>query len=218
MLQNRLSNAYHRMKATAQTVIVWLFLIFVTGSSLKLYFHEKANSNRLLFDLKAANQQAENFQTREGHQASKLIAQELTIKELKTINPEIISQLKNLYIPPRRIQSYTQAAQVLSAEVLATVIDSVPAHTKLNTDAREPEKIRVLKYVDKWISIQSGNLDLSPVKVKVLAIDTIFTGIYKGDRRRPWLWILSKRQYTATATNRSPYISIKVIQSGIVKK
>jgi hypothetical protein len=208
------------MKATAQTVFIWLFLVFVTGSSLYLYIKEQGNSRRLLYDLKAANEQAEDFKTREGHQASKLKAQELTISELRRINPQIIAQLKNLDIRPRLVTSYTQAAQTFQAEIRAPVKDSivnVPASTDIKQDAREPQKIKVLKYRDKWISI-TGVLDPDTAKIKVAATDTIFTGIYKGDRRRPWLWILSKRQYTAAATNRSPYIKIQVIQSGVIKK
>jgi hypothetical protein len=208
------------MKATAQTVIIWLFLIFVTGSSLNLYFHANSDKNRLIADLKAANEKAEDFKTREGHQASKLKAQELTISELRRINPQIIASLKNLQIPPRLVDSYTQAEQTFQAEIKAQVKDSIsdlPERTAINPDAREPQKIKVLKYRDKWITI-TGVLDPDTAKIKVLAKDTIFTAIYKGDRRRPWLWILSKRQYTAAATNRSPYIKINVVASGIIKQ
>ena len=46
----------------------------------------------------------------------------------------------------------------------------------------------------------------------------IFTAIDKGDRYHPWTWILSKRQLTTSDTNRSHYIKINVIQSGVIKK
>jgi hypothetical protein len=205
------------MKATMQTGIIWLFLLFVTGSSLRLYFKANSRANRMKSNLIAANAEAEVFKTKDGHTASKLIAQELTISELRKVNPTIISQLKNLYIPPRLAVSYTAASQEMKAEVKAVITDSVPCSTGINSEPRDTVKIRVLKYRDKWISI-TGVLDPDTAKITVLATDTIFTAIYRGDRRHPWAWFLSKRQYTAAATNRNPYIKINVIQSGVIKK
>lgn len=205
------------MKAKAETVIIWLFLLFVTGSSLKLYFEEKANSTRLTYDLKAALETAVDFKTKNGQQASKMKAQELTISELRKINPAIISQLKNLYIPPRLAESYTELSQEMKAAVKAPIKDSIRYPIGINSDDREPEKIKVLQYWDQWISIH-GVLDPDTAKIKVLATDTIFTAIHKGERRRPWLWVFSKRQLTTSATNRSPYISVHVINSGVIRK
>lgn len=216
------------MKATAQTAVIWLFLIFVTAASLTGYIREQSKSKRLLYNLKAARDSAQTFTTRDGHQASKLIAQNLTAPELRKVNPEVVSQLKNLYISPRLVQSYTQSTQEMKAEVMAVIKDSIPERTAKFSDTTrftvgniepvEPKKIRMLEYSDKWISIKANNIDLSPVKITVLATDTIFTAIYKGERRHPWAWFLSRRQYTAAATNRSPYIKINVIQSGVIKK
>ena len=204
---------------TAQNAVIWLFLICVTAASLTGYIKEQSKSKRLLYNLKAARDSAQTFTTKDGHQASKLIAQNLTVSELKKVNPEVVSQLKNLYIAPRLVESYTETESRMNVEVLATVKDSIlPAHTGTNTDTRAPEKIRTLQYSDKWISIRSGNLDLDTAKIKVTAIDSIFVVPYKGERRHPWAWFLSRRQYTAAATNRSPYIEIKVIQSGVIKK
>lgn len=206
------------MKNSIQTAVIWVFLLFVTAASLTGYIREQSKSNRLLYDLIASRDSSKTFTTKDGHRASKLISQNLTAPELKKINPEVVSQLKNMYIAPRLVQSYTQSTQTMQAEVKATAKDSiVPGSTGTNPDAREPEKIRVLKYRDKWISI-SGIVDPDTAIIKVQASDTIFTAVYKGERRHRWAWILSKRQLTAAATNRSPYIKIKVIQAGIIKK
>lgn len=205
------------MKTNVQTVIIWLFLLFVTGSSLNLYFKANSRVNRMEENLKAVNEKVEYFKTRDQHNAARITAQELTISELRRIHPAIISEFKNLYIPPRLAQSYTKTSQTLQAEIKAPIKDSIPAVTGINTVAREPEKIKVLKYRDKWISI-FGELYPDTAKIKVLAKDTIFTAIHRGERRRPWLWVLSKRKLQTSATNRSPYISINVIQSGVIKQ
>ena len=215
------------MKETATTVIIWLFLAFVTVSSLKLYFEANSRANRMETNLKAAQSEAESFKAKDGHPASRRIAQELTPPELRRTNPEIVAQLKNLYIAPRLAQSYTQLAQEMKAEISPTVKDTILKRTggnrftelfeKADSAFNDSIKIKVLEYQDKWISI-IGKIDPLPAKIKILATDTIFTAIYKGERRRPWAWILSKRQLTTAATNRSPYIKINVIQSGVLKK
>ncbi len=204
------------MKATAQTVIIWLFLVFVAGESMNLYFKANSRANRLENNLKIANEQAEQFRTRDGQQASRLKAQELTISELRRINPQIIARLKNLYIPPRLAQSYTQSSQQLKAEVKAAIKDSiVPASITETTGTKET--IGTFDYADAWIEVK-GQFVSDTATLHISANDTIFTAIYKGERRHPWAWFLSKRQLTAAATNRNPYISIKVIQSGVIKK
>lgn len=213
------------MKERLTTGIIWLFLAFVTVTSVTGYIKEQQKSNRLLYDLKAARDSAQTFTTRDGHQASKLIAQNLTPSEFKKVNPETVAKLKNMYIRPGMVQSYTETSAQMKAEVLATVKDSIVANTPANEPGRaqgiapepQPEKLKVLKYRDKWISI-SGVVDLDTAKITVLANDTIFTAIYRGERRHPWAWILSRRQLTAAATNRNPYIKINVIQSGVIKK
>lgn len=202
---------------SAQTVIIWLFLIFVAGSSLYLYIHEQGNSRRLLANLEAANQTAKQFKTKDGHNATKLIAQDLTIKELRRVHPEIIAQLKNLYISPRLVQSYTAAAQTFSADI-KTPVTTKPDTTTTGTGTIETKgTIETFTFLDKWISV-TGQIKHDTAALNIQATDTIFTAIYKGDRRHPWAWILSRRQLTAAATNRSPYIKINVIQAGVIKK
>jgi len=203
------------MKATATTVIIWIFLLFVAGESVYKYLHVQGENRRLLTNLTAANQKAEIFKTRDGHNAARITAQELTISELKQAFPDVATSIKNMYIPPRRVESFTQTSQQMQVEVKAQVTGIViPADTIKKIDARV---IKTLKYQDKWVSI-SGELDPDTAKIKVLATDTIFTAIYRGERRHPWAWFLSKRKYQVSATNRNPYIAINVIQSGVIKK
>jgi len=213
------------MKVTAKTIILYLALVCLSGLSLYLYFDGEANEKRLTYDLKASLQTAVDYKTKDGYNASKLIAQELTIQELRRINPQIIESLKNLYIAPRLAQSYTQTKQTFQATIKATVIDSIVHGTGVNRFTKEFIKadsvfsttIKILKYQDKWISI-NGKVYPDTAEIKILATDSIFTAIYKGVRRHPWAWILSKRQLTTAATNRSPYILINVIQAGIINK
>lgn len=214
------------MKERIMNGAIWLFLLFVTASSLTGYINSQQRAKRLLFDLKASRDSTRTFTTRDGHEASKLIAQELSAHELKTAFPDVATKLQNLYIAPRRTESYTETGSQMKAEVTANVMDSLPeipaniriaAGTDTNTVARDTAKIKLLKYRDEWIQIR-GVIDGDSAKIKILASDTIFTAIYRGERRHRWAWIFSRRQLTTVATNRNPYIKIKVISSGVIKK
>ena len=171
------------MKATAQTVIIWLFLLFVTGSSLNLYFKANSRANRMEGNLKAVNQQAEQFRTRNGQLASRLTAQELTISELRRLNPAIISQIKNLYIPPRLVQSYTTTAQTMQVDISAPVTHVQEPDTTGGTETRNPQPVTRIEYADKWITLK-GTIKTDSAKLSISATDTIFAIIHKGERRQ----------------------------------
>lgn len=205
------------MKNSAATVLIWFFLLFVAGSSLNLYFKANSRANRLENNLATVNQQAEQFRARNGQLASRLTAQELTISELRRISPAIVSQIKNLYIPPRLVQSYTTTAQQMKAEITATVTSVQEPDTTGEAITHNPQPITRIDYADKWIQVK-GTIKDDSAKLNITATDTIFCVIHKGERRRPWLWILSKRQYQASANNVSPYIESEIVNLGVIKK
>ena len=213
-------------------IVLLIFIGTSVGFSI-LYFQEVATSRRRLDNIQALTSEVEQFKTRDNRPATKAKAQNPTNMELRTAFPEVTQQLKNLYIPTRLAESYTQASTAMSAEISAPVRDTTIY--RKNTDARsfdklfrsadssfssppvpEPVEAKTFSYSDQWISL-SGYLDPDTAKIKVAAVDTIFTAIYRGQRRHPWAWILSKRKLEVAATNRSPYINATVIQAGIIK-
>lgn len=203
------------MKQAILTASIWLILLTVSIGSIYLYFTEKANSTRLFFDLKTINETAETFTTKDGHQASNKPAQELTARELKKVLPEMTAIIKNMSIKPRQVETFAQVKQGLTIKIEAPVIDTV-IFTVTDT-----LKVKEMRYSDKWISINatmpSGTSGTNTGTINITGIDTIYTVIHKGARRRPWLWIFSKRQYEATASNRSPYIQATVLQAATIK-
>jgi hypothetical protein len=193
-----------------------LLLIVSNVIFFKLYFNEKATSNRRFDDIQALTAKAQQFTTRDDHQATKTKALDLTPMETKKAFPEVARQLNNLYIKPRLAESFTQASAQTNIDLSIPIKDSTV--TRITPGVIEKiEPIKTFKFRDPWISI-SGQIDPDTAKIKVAAIDSIFTAIYHGERRHPWAWIFSKRQLQVAATNRSPYIKIQVIQAGIIKR
>lgn len=214
-------------------IIVLLIFIGTSAGFAYLYFNEAATSKRRLDNIQALTSKVEQFQTRDNHQATRIKAQNPKNMELRKAFPEVTQQLNNLYIPSRLAESYTQARTGLSFEVSTPTRDTLinrkntdaSSFKKLFSDADSafshqsvPESIaaKTFSYSDKWKSV-NGLVFPDTTFIKVAAVDSIFTAIYRGQRRHPWAWIFSKRKLEAAATNRNPDIKITVIQAGIIK-
>lgn len=201
------------MKQTSLKILVLVFMAFVTASSLKLYFNEVQKTRRLSDNIEALNQEAETFKARNGQQAARITAQQITIQELRRSYPELKSRLHNLYIPPGRFQSSTTTSQELRATIAAPIL---PAPDRTQADELEPIAPR-FAYSDKWVKL-AGTIAADTAHLELMATDTVFISTYKGERRKPWAWILSRRKIETAATNVNPYIDLNIIQSATLKK
>lgn len=188
----------------------------------KLYLAAKADNRRLTDNLQATQQPDTEFTTNDGHQASKKQAYQVEPGEIADVFPDVSRSLQNLDIKPGRAESFTEARQTFEADITAPVKDSLPAvgeNTRYilgKIERFDPIPIKTFSFRDHWISVTGIISDSA--RLHITAVDTIFTAIYRGQRRHPALWILSKRKLEVAATNRSPYIKINVIQGGIIKK
>lgn len=204
------------MKSSAATLLIWVFLLLVTAASVRGYISQQKETKRLTRNLEAVTAEADSFRTRDGHTASRIAAQEITISELKNAFSDVAGQLHNLKIRPAQAVSYTQTASRLNVDARAPVKDSVINRLESNRSDTIfiPDTVRTLKYSDAWLSV-TAILPPPPQlgTVKVSAIDSIFT-VINWDRR----WFLGAKHYEVNATNRNPYIKIEVIQGGIIKK
>lgn len=199
--------------------LVFLFLLITSGIFCYLFIVEKQNSNRLFDNLQAATSKNTTFTTRDGNPAVKQTAQQLTGSEVRRAFPEVKSNLKNLYIPVSRTESFTQTGQSLNISKTLPLQDNTNysvGNIEHPADSLPAIQPKTFELPDKWVHI-TGEIMGDSVSFQIMATDTIFTAIYRGDRRRPWLWVLSKRKLEVAATNRNPYIKIEVIQSGIIK-
>ena len=193
-------------------ITVFILILIITGFQYTFKSCEK--NQRLVDNLVAVNQPDESFQTKDDHPASKKQALDITPGELKTAFPTVITRLDNLYIKPQRTESFIELSSDLTIDIKAPVTNPpTSAGYRINNDT---VPMRTLNFSDKWITIHAA-LGTDTGKIQVAAVDSIFTAIYHGRRRHPLLWIFSKRKLEVAATNRSPYIKIKVLQAGTIK-
>ena len=189
--------------------IIGIFLICVTGQSLKLYLDETKTTTRLTEALAMSQKECTYFKARNGDQAVKLQSQELTIKEIRATIPAVIQELKNLYIQPRQLRSFVQANTTAKAHIETTLRDSVIMDTI---------KVKVIDYQDQWFTVR-GLISGNDTKMDIATSDTLNVVAYLSSRPHPWLWIFGgKRHPEAAITNKNPFIKYSITKSIVVKK
>lgn len=198
-------------------LIIILILLACSATTSVLWLKEKANSRRLTDNISVLQSEARQFTTKDGHQASKTDALILQPSEVKKLFPEVNSQLKNMYIPASRTESFTDTRSVTDFTVRAANRDSLIKLPVLPGKIQQTQILKTFHYSDKWKSI-NGLIAPDTTFIRVAAVDSIFTAIYRGDRRHPWAWILSRRKLQVAATNRNPDNTITVIQGGVIKR
>lgn len=205
------------MTKTITSLVAYVVLTVSLIFALNLYFAEKANSNRLSGNIETINSKPKKFITRDGHHATKTDALVLTTADLNRSFPKVTTSLKNLYIMPLHAESFTELRASLNFKVAAATRDTLTQIPVLPGKVSVTVPAQTFSYADKWKTV-TGLVFTDTTFIQVSAVDSIFTAVHRGDRRRPWAWILSRRKLQVAATNRNPDIKITVIQAGIIKK
>lgn len=192
-------------------VILALFLAFVAFESWNLYRGEREKAQRLLTDLKIKGDSCIFFRTRDGKNAVKIQAQELTIKELRAVIPQVIEAAKNADIRPALLTGYTKAATETGPEIKAPI-----EHKEIIKNA-DAIRVGTIDYHSPYFTI-TGTIYPDTAYLKPLSRDTIEYFISRGRRVHPWAWIFSKRNPDqVTITNKNPDCKITLLQSIKIK-
>jgi len=188
--------------------IIGLFLLCVTFESLKLYYNETKTTTRLTEALAASQKKCTEFKAKNGDQAVKLQSQELTIREIKATIPAVVQDLKNLYINPHQLVSYTAASTKMEKPISTTLRDSVVMDTI---------KVKVIDYADSWFTVK-GLIQDNDINMNIKGIDSLNVVNYLSRRPHPWLWIFGGKRHPESAiSNKNPFIKYYIEKSIVVK-
>lgn len=198
--------------------ILSAFMAFVAYESYNAYYEEHKTATRLTDDLSAAQKENAYYVARNKDQAVKIQAQELTIKEIRATVPSVIADLKNLYIAPRQLQSYTAASTEMEKHITANLRDSTIAKKSLKDSTISQVSIKILDYRDKWFTVK-GTIQDKTADLVINSRDSLIVVNYISRRPHPWLWIFGGRRHPESAiTNKNPFNKYSIEQSISVKK
>lgn len=194
---------------SALPYIVSLFLAFVAFEAYRAYLTEHKSVDRLTDNLAAVQKANEYYIARNGDQAVKIQAQELTIKEIRKTSPAVLADLKNLYIQPRQLQSYTAASTETNTHIETILRDSIITDTV---------KIAVIDYRDEWFTVK-GIIHADTAKLNIQSRDSLKVVTYLSRRPHPWLWFLGGRRVPEVViSNKNPDAKYHIEKSINVKK
>ena len=103
---------------------------------------------------------------------------------MPNIYPEIIYEIKNLKVNPRRVEHFSETIIQQQKDIITTLKDSLIYDTIT---------VRVFNYHDEFYTIKGISID-DTQKVNIESKDSLIQVVYKGERYKPWLWIFSRRK------------------------
>lgn len=197
------------MKTTGTTVFIWLFMAFVTFSSIKLYLEKARDNNRNIENVAALQKENQYFKDINGNQAVKIQALTLTAAELRRTIPQVIEDIRALNIRPALVNNYTTAAASTTAQIVTTLKDSIIFDTV---------RVSRIDYKSKWFDI-SGMIRGEVATLEAHSRDSINVINYQGKRTRRLLFIrVGPRSNETVIVSKNPGSTISIEKSIFIKK
>ena len=139
-------------------------------------------------------QQLKQINTKSGQLAAENEVMQLRLKELGTLYPRLLDEIKNLQINPKAAQSVAATSYYTEKRFTTRLRDSV---------VHDTIRVKVFNYKDAWYDI-SGVAHDSTQEVSVNSRDTLVQVVFKGKREKPWLWIFSPRKVMQRVSLKNP--------------
>lgn len=123
---------------------------------------------------------------------------ELSVKELEKIIPTLHQEIETLRIKPPRTETLAQSTFEVNANFQSALVDSVIFDTVI---------VKSFHYKDHYLSVNGFSLSDTQY-MRVNYQDTLTQVVYRGRRKRPWLWIFSPRILEQRASLKNPHSTI----------
>ena len=134
-----------------------------------------------------------------GRLAAKVDVLQLKHSELVKIFPEILDEIHNLGIKAKRVEYYSETVIKQENTITSRLKDSI---------LTDSSHIQHFKYNDDYYKIK-GEIKQDTVKLNIVSNDSLIQIVYRGKRKKPWLWIFSPRPLEQTIYSKNPNSKIQ---------
>jgi len=184
------------MRTPKTAVLLLLLTPLIATTALALRILSELKGQRLQLDsvVEKTNGAWKSFETLDGRLGVESQVATLKLKELERQYPALLREVQALRVKPARLVQATQASSQTETRILTTLRDS----TLLDTIA-----VQVFDYHDPYVQIRGiavGDTQL----LEVLTRDTLVQALYRGRRKKPMLWIFSRRQIEQRIALKNP--------------
>ncbi len=140
--------------------------------------------------------------TDDGRFAAETAAMNLRLKELSTLYPKIMAEIRNLDIKPERTVQVTNHYTENEKHITTLVRDTI---------IRDTVRVRVFDYEDGYYSVK-GIAEADTQRVSITSRDTLMQVVFRGKREKPRRWIFSPRQLEQRVALKNPNAVVEYSQ------
>ncbi|HAP69219.1 MAG TPA: hypothetical protein DCR04_05745 [Flavobacteriales bacterium] len=127
---------------------------------------------------------------------------ELKNQELEALIPELHKDIKALQVKPSRVESVSASSFSSHTNVRTVLRDSTVFDTVL---------VKHFSYEDEFCQIEGFAVN-DTQHLNISYQDTLIQTVYRGKRKKPWLWIFSPRQLEQRVALKNPDATINYSQ------
>jgi len=194
-----------KTKIIAILIIIIIVLSTAVYVGFNLYISQKKDNNRLSNNLKSINQNLTYYKSRNGQLVGKNSVLAFRLSEFKSSFSGLSDEIQDLKLKVNRISSVSNTVIQSEKHITTRIKDSLINDTVI---------AKIFNYKDSFYNIKGVAIgDIQ--KVSVQSKDSILQVVYKGKRRKPYLWFLSKRQLEQVITSKNP--NSKITYSKFIK-
>ena len=165
----------------------------------------KHNYNRINQSFADSKKELINFKAVNGKLATKVDVLQFRNTEIENIYPKILEELKNLRIKNRMATQFSETIMEHELAISTSLKDSI---------IEDSIKVQNFDYKDEYYEVK-GQIINDSIHLNINSCDSIIQVVYKGKRKRPWLWIFSKRQLEQVIYSKNP--NSKISYSRIIQ-
>ena len=127
---------------------------------------------------------------------------ELKNQELEALIPELHKDIKALQVKPSRVESVSASSFSSHTNVRTVLRDSTVFDSVL---------VKHFSYEDEFCQIEGFAVN-DTQHLNISYQDTLIQTVYRGKRKKPWLWIFSPRQLEQRVALKNPDATINYSQ------
>lgn len=184
------------------SVLLNLLLFVVVILSAKEAGRARTSYSRVLRASETLNKQYQTIETDNGQLVGQNQVLQLRNQELEKLVPELQEQIQFLQVRPSRVESLSSTAFTAETRIQTALRDS----TVFDTVA-----VKQFKYADEFYRIEGFAIS-DTQHLNITYQDTLIQTVYRGKRKKPWLWIFSPRQLEQRVALKNPNATINYSQ------
>ena len=176
--------------------------LILSFSFWRLWKSEKDNYQRVFKASEALGQELTTLRLENGQLAAQNQVLQLKSKELSALLPELAAEVQGLNVRLGKTQSVSATGFTIQTPATVLIRDSVIYDTV---------QVRMFDFQDGFFTVQ-GKAIGNRQHLELSYQDTLVQVVYRGERERPWLWILSPRKLMQRVSLKNPNAHIHYTQ------